>query len=138
MKAQQLIKRYLGESVGVAFNNWEELCDWYEANPGKVSPDFRDFGDFKYQVDNGGVSQYILNGYNDRFRRVMIFVKSIGTPTAEELWKKLDGIYSTVTDIPDYDDPDDYKVFENWFYNWNGWDQLGKDIGALLQKQGVS
>jgi len=116
-------------SVVEAASHWKALVDAVEKMPaGKLPRGAMEFLDFLSQTYNGGVVQYIDNGYGKEFNTALRYVKQLAKDMAPNPYPnkllsdlvKLDNLI----DIPNADDVEQYEAeidaFENWLYT-NSW-----------------
>lgn len=114
-------------SVVEAADHWGALVDAVEKMPaGKLPRGAMEFLDFLSQTYNGGVGQYIDNGYGKEFNTAMRYVKQLAkdmgpNPHLSKLLSDLVELDNLV-DIPNTDDnveqhEAEFEVFENWLYS---------------------
>ena len=111
-------------------DTYDKLLDRFdEFKPSTVPVGMESFIDLIAQTLNGGVEQWIDNGYGEDNAEIRTFLKSVKTPKADELVALLRDLDPAsehlVKDDYDYPESEDelievfptYKALEEWIYN---------------------
>lgn len=129
--------QHMQELMDAAYDGWQ-------ANPRKT---YRDFlfdlpvdqkeavliGNLNYQVENGGFSQWILNGYGAHYEAVLTVLERINTDTSRAAYELID---RKVAPFIHYEHGEvDFNAADDAFYALN--DQLIADADAYLAAKAV-
>jgi hypothetical protein len=131
-------------------DKWDILNDFSKAHQIAVT-----FGNFNYQVENGGISQWIYNGYFQDDAEKFIEYLEIGAQTDERCRAILDRVsmldqYAKETNCDrdgyyydrDYEDDDssfigdmiDCDRFDKWYYEHCGNDDWWETVCGIIDK----
>lgn len=131
-------------TTDLAQDPWIYLIDKVGAMPHKDVPaGIDDWFTFVGQVYNGGITQYVINGHSNGFRKALQFIRSVGSDSAWEFAGRMEGLDPR----PDWEeakeaaegpgeDPESWDAFEDWMYKRNPSpvDEAAKEILKKLDR----
>lgn len=93
-------------------------------------------GRFIQQVNNGGISQWIFNGYANK-PAVIRYCEQIGTPKLLELADMLKATDMRSVDGWQPSGRYNQETFEKWFYNPSNAERINEEIAAYLYNEAI-
>jgi hypothetical protein len=148
MTPQRLVKRLLSEDDDDAHNElWTQLVDLVDRSN---DPSLTGLVDFLAQTYNGGITQYIENGYAEEFPDVYNFVKTLPKGIGKELAAKLQPLLELIPaaeeearesgersrqggaeeENPYENFENDFEIVEDWIYDRQKMDPILRAIVA--------